>query len=105
MATWNPQLRSHAGYIDVFGFATKGLFDTPRVSRTEESQSSWMEGPVFIRARGSLGTMMDGIGLWSGVSKQTSTWTGVVQSGTVAAQFELNEPLGGPVWTPVDKDT
>ena len=30
-----------------------------------------------------------------------ATWTQVVQSGTVAAQFELSEPIGGPVWTAV----
>ena len=42
---------------------------------------------------------------WSSVSKQSTTWTGVVQSGTVAAQFELPEPIGGPIWEDVTKDT
>ncbi len=42
---------------------------------------------------------------WSAVSKQTSTWVEQVQSGTVAAMFELNEPLGGPEYTAVAKAT
>ena len=31
-------------------------------------------------------------------------WVPVAQSGKVEAMFGYNEPLGGPVWTEVDKD-
>lgn len=41
---------------------------------------------------------------WTTVSADGSTWTQAVQSGTVAAMFELNEPLGGPEWSTVSKD-
>ena len=42
---------------------------------------------------------------WSAASQQTSSWVQAVQSGTVPAMFELNEPLGGPEWTAVSKDS
>ena len=42
--------------------------------------------------------------LWSNVEQQSSTWVQSVKSGTVGAQFEYNEPLGGPEWSEVDKD-
>ena len=41
---------------------------------------------------------------WSDVDKKTSTWAQEPQSGTLAATFNLNEPLGGPEWAVVDKD-
>jgi len=41
---------------------------------------------------------------WASVSAESATWVEIVQSGTVAAQFELNEPLGGPVWASVTQD-
>ena len=41
---------------------------------------------------------------FSDVEKEETTWVQQAQSGKVEAQFEYNEPLGGPVWTAVDKD-
>jgi hypothetical protein len=42
---------------------------------------------------------------WSAESKNSTSWVDVVQSGTVAAQFELPEPIGGLVWTAEEKDS
>jgi len=55
---------------------------------------------------GTFGSGLFGGGpQWTSVSKDSATWVGVVQSGTVAAQFELPEPIGGPIWEDVTKDT
>lgn len=48
----------------------------------------------------SFGEGFFGYGLFGG----GDAWTQAVQSGTVAAMFELNEPLGGPEWSTVSKD-
>lgn len=42
---------------------------------------------------------------WSAISQDTASWVQAVQSGTVPAMFELNEPLGGPVWVAVTQDS
>ena len=100
MTTWTEVAQDASGgtFTDFPQIATIGYYGFNEADKTTAED---------LKAIALLGYLSDIeiISPWSAVDKQTSTWTGVVQSGTVAAQFELNEPLGGPVWTEVEKDS
>jgi hypothetical protein len=114
MAEWTAE-NKREGKVLVDGFNYLNLQSLGHFSWEESSSSSGWESTtdydddehlIAIQSSGYLSPTVSGTDSpWSDVSKASAEWTETVKSGTVAAQFELNEPLGGPEWVDVTRDT
>ena len=111
VATWTAVTKQTGGSLtdgyDLIAKQSKGQFAYESGGVQDTTDWSDAEHLLATQDQGFLAALVTGTdSIWGAVSKvTTSSWTPVTQSGTVAAQFELNEPLGGPEWVAVEKDT
>ena len=98
---WTAVSYVYDDFINILALQTIGKFSLESSgweSVAEYTDAEFLQG---IQTQGRLLDYVDGADL----AGQSVTWTQTVQSGTPAAMFELNEPLGGPVWTATTKDS